>query len=88
MTREDALNILIKHSDFFEIYSKSLYVPRAMEGTVNEILSAYSVINPSYSHCSGCTDPYFIIDSNRYRIAEMTRRENEALKRYTFPKHD
>lgn len=88
MTKEQAIEVLIKHSQFFELYTQQAYVPRAMETLLNEVLSAYAVINPGYKHCSGCQDPYFIIDANRYRVAEMTKRENEALKRYTFPKHD
>lgn len=88
MTRDQALDVLIKHSVFFDIYVQQKYVPRAHESGLNEILAAYAVINPGYVHCSTCTDPYFIIDANRYRVAEMNRRENEALKKYTFPKTD
>lgn len=83
MTKDQALDILIKHSTFFVIYTEQKYVPRAMEGTLNEVLGAYAVINPGYVHCPGCNDPYFIIDANRYRVAEIKRRE---LKHYTFPK--
>jgi len=85
MTKEDALNIFIKHSQFFEIYVQAKYVPRAYEPGLNEILGAYAVINPGYSHCGGCNDPYFIIDANRYRVDELKRRE---LKAYTFPKQN
>ena len=83
MTKDEALDIFIKHSQFFELYTMQKYVPRAMEGTLNEVLAAYAVINPGYSHCPGCNDPYFIIDANHYRVAELKRRE---LKAYTFPK--
>jgi hypothetical protein len=85
MTKDQALDIFIKHSQFFEIYVQAKYVPRALEGILNEVLAAYSVINPGYSHCGGCNDPYFIIDANRYRVAELKRRE---LKAYTFPKQN
>ncbi len=88
MTREEAINVFIKHSQFFDIYVEQAYCPRAMEGILNEVLHAYSFINPGYVHCSTCQDPYFIIDANRYRVAEMKKRENEALKNYTFPKTD
>lgn len=87
MTRDQAIDILIKHSVFFEIYIQQKYVPRAMEGTINEVLAAYAVINPGYTHCSTCSDPYFIIDANRYRVAELNKRELE-LKKHTFPKHN
>jgi hypothetical protein len=83
MTRDQAIDILIKHSQFFELYTQAKYVPRAMELTLNEVLGAYAVINPGYVHCGSCNDPYFIIDANRYRVAELNRRE---LKKYTFPK--
>lgn len=87
MNREEALNILIKHNQFFEIYVQAKYVPRAMEGTINEIQLAYMVINPGHLPCSTCNDPAWIIDANRYRIAELNLRENNALKQMTFPKH-
>ena len=87
MTRDQALDILIKHSQFFEIYVQQKYVPRALEGLLNEVLGAYAVINPGYTHCGTCNDPYFIIDANRYRVAEMNRRDAE-LKKHTFPKHN
>ena len=88
MSREDAINILIKHTQFFELYTVAKYVPRAAEQVVNEVRAAYMVINTGHVPCSTCNDPAWLIDANRYRVAEITRRENEALKRYTFPKHE
>lgn len=88
MDRQQALEIFIKHNQFFELYIQAKYIPRAMEGTVNEVQAAYMVINPGHVPCSTCNDPAWLIDANRYRVAEITRRENEALKRYTFPKHE
>lgn len=87
MDRTQALDILIKHSQFFEIYVQQKYVPRALEGLLNEVLAAYAVINPGYTHCGTCNDPYFIIDANRYRVAEIKKRDAE-LKKHTFPKHN
>jgi len=86
MNREQAIEILIKHSQFFELYTVAKYIPRAMEMTVNEVQGAYQIINPCHVPCSTCNDPAWLLDANRYRIAELTSRENEALKFMTFPK--
>ena len=88
MTKQEAIEVLIKHTQFFEIYIQAKYVPRAMEGTVNEVQFAYKVINPGHVPCSTCNDPAWLIDANRYRVAELNRRENEALKFMTFPKQN
>lgn len=90
MNREQALDILVKHSQFFELYVQSKYVPRAMEGTINEVLAAYNVINPQYKHCPGCNDPYFIIDANRYRLERIKQLAMQDMKepvKMSFPKH-
>jgi hypothetical protein len=68
MTYNEACEILIKHNQFFELYAEQKYVPRAMEGVVGEIASAYLVINPEYKNgCSGC-GAEMIIDANRHRL--------------------
>jgi len=86
MTREDAINVLITHSQFFELYTVAKYVPRAAEQVVGSVEAAYKVINPGHIPCSTCNDPAWLLDANRYRIAELNRRENEALNFMTFPK--
>lgn len=96
MTKEQALNILIKHSLFFDIYMKDKYVPRAMELTLNEISSAFRVINPVWfeaNKCSNCgTSMQMLIEANRVRLAEIERRsepkpEQKSEPQFmTFPK--
>ena len=84
MTILEAKQILVKHSQFFDLYAKDLYIPRAAETIVNEIRLAYSIINPTFmqSSCSGCGNE-LIIEANRVRLAYMKETE---LKAYTFPK--
>lgn len=85
MSRDEALQILVNHSQFFEIYAREKYVPRAMEGTMNEIKAAYQVINPAYNFtCQSCGNE-LIVDANRHRLAFL--KEQEA-KKHTFPKHE
>jgi hypothetical protein len=88
MNRDQAIDVLIKHSEFFELYTVAKYVPRAAEQVVNEVQAAYKVINPGHVPCPTCNDPSWLLDANRYRIAELNRRENEALKFMTFPKQN
>lgn len=83
MTTEEAGDILIKHNQFFELYAKELYVPRACESIVGEILEAYKVLNPHWQNvCQSCGNE-LIIDANRHRLARLKQLEP---KHYTFPK--
>ena len=87
MSRDEALDTLVRHSEFFHIYAKELSIPtRGLEGIIGEILAAYKVINTGYI-CQSCNHEW-IIDANRYRLHRMKELEELKLKHYTFPKHD
>lgn len=86
MSIREASDIFVKHSQFFEIYLKDLYIPRAAEMIVAEIKGAYLAINPSYAFCSTCNNAEWLVDANRYRLQRMKELENDALVRMTFPK--
>jgi DNA-directed RNA polymerase subunit RPC12/RpoP len=86
MNRDEALDTLVRHSQFFEIYAKELFIPRGCEGIMAEITEAYKVINTGYV-CTSCGNE-MIIDANRYRLHRMKELEDLKLKHYTFPKHD
>lgn len=79
MTRDEALDTLVRHSQFFEIYSKELFIPRGCEGIMAEIIAAYKVINTGYV-CTSCGNE-LIIDANRYRLHRM---KELNLKHHTF----
>jgi len=83
MTITEAYEVLVKHTQFFEIYAVNLYVPRAMEGTVNEITEAYKVINPEFfngrTNCTSCGG-LLIVESNRARLDYL----KNTPKKYNF----
>lgn len=79
MSRDEALDTLVRHSQFFEIYAKELFIPRGCEGIMAEITAAYKVINTGYI-CTSCGNE-MIIDANRYRLHRM---KELNLKRHTF----
>lgn len=86
MTQElqAAYETLVKHSQFYEIYAKDKYIPRAMEPTINEITAAYKVINPEFFKGQrGCQDcgAALIVESNRSR--EWYLKQNPP-KKYEF----
>jgi hypothetical protein len=81
MTKEQATQIFIKHSQFFELYAKDKYVPRAMEGLLAEITAAYIVHFPEFKDCRTCDKKVqMIVDANRIRLAELDRRAKLAAK--------
>jgi hypothetical protein len=84
MNRDEALDTLVRHSEFFQIYAKELFIPRGCEGIMAEIIAAYKVINTGYI-CTSCGNE-MIIDANRYRLHRMKELEDLKLKHYTFPK--
>ena len=86
MTYHEACDVFVRHSQFFEIYAKELFIPRGCEGIMAEITAAYKVINTGYV-CTSCGNE-MIIDANRYRLHRMKELEDLKLKHYTFPKHD
>lgn len=79
MTRDEAMDVLVRHSEFFNIYAKELFIPRGCEGIMAEIIAAYKVINSGYV-CSSCGNE-LIIDANRYRLHRM---KELNLKHHTF----
>jgi len=79
MTRDEALDTLVRHSQFFDLYAKELFIPRGCEGIMGEITAAYKVINSGYV-CSSCGNE-LIIDANRYRLHRM---KELNLKHHTF----
>jgi hypothetical protein len=87
MNQTEASDILVKHSEFFELFFKVMYVPRAAEMIVAEINAAYKILNPGYTPCSGCNDSEWVIDANRYRVTRIKELENNTLKAMTFPKY-
>lgn len=84
MTYEQACDVFVKHSQFFELYATQLYIPRGCETIIDEITLAYKAINTGYV-CTTCGNE-MIIDANRHRMKRIKDLEN--LKHYTFPKHD
>jgi hypothetical protein len=84
MNLDEALDTLVRHSEFFQIYAKELFIPRGCEGIMAEITAAYKVINTGYI-CTSCGNE-MIIDANRYRLHRMKELEDLKLKHYTFPK--
>jgi hypothetical protein len=83
MNRDEAMDVLVRHSQFFEIYAKELFIPRGCEGIMAEITAAYKVINNGYV-CSSCGNE-LIIDANRYRLHRM---KELNLKHHTFDDKD
>jgi hypothetical protein len=79
MTRDEALDTLVRHSEFFNIYAKELFIPRGCDGIMAEITEAYKVINSGYV-CQSCGNE-LIIDANRYRLHRM---KELNLKHHTF----
>lgn len=86
MTYEQACDVFVRHSQFFEIYAKELFIPRGCEGIMAEITEAYKAINTGYV-CQSCGNE-MIIDANRHRLKRIKDLEDLNLKHYTFPKHD
>lgn len=91
MTKEQAIQIFIKHSTFFDLYARDKYVPRAMEGTLNELKAAYKAFNPNFNDCGNCQQTMeMIVSCNKIRLAEIERLkkvENKVITQMTFPKH-
>jgi hypothetical protein len=84
MTQQEAIQVFIKHSQFFELYIREMYVPRACESIMDEIIGAYKVFNPSYRNdCSGC-GMAMLMDCNRIRLANVPKTETTQ---HQFPKH-
>lgn len=79
MSRDEALDTLVRHSEFFQIYAKELFIPRGCESIMAEITTAYKVINTGYV-CTSCGNE-MIIDANRYRLHRM---KELNLKHHTF----
>lgn len=79
MTYHEACDVFVRHSQFFEIYAKELFIPRGCEGIMAEITAAYKVINTGYV-CTSCGNE-MIIDANRYRLHRM---KELNLKHHTF----
>jgi hypothetical protein len=83
MTQQEAIQVFIKHSQFFELYIREMYVPRAYESIMDEIIGAYKVFNSTYRHdCSGC-GMAMLMDCNRIRLANTPTETTQ----HSFPKH-
>ena len=80
----NAYETLVKHKVFFDIYAKDLYIPRCQEPALNEITSAFRLINPEFfkgqSGCQGC-GAALIVESDRARRWYL---ENNQPKKYDF----
>ena len=94
MTKEQAVKVLQKHSQFFEIYIREKYVPRAMEGTLNEISAAFRVLNLVWfeaNKCTNCGTSFsMLIEANRLRLSfkeEPKEEQKPEPVQMSFPKH-
>jgi len=86
MTYTEACEIFIKHNQFFELYAREKYIPRAMESIIGEITLAYMSINPDYKQtCSNCGNE-MIIDANRHRLKyiKYLNEKHPKPKNYKF----
>lgn len=80
--------ILVKHSDFFDLWNREKYISQSNEVVVQAIFEAYKKIEPNAQSpfgCAGCVKD-MLHYANIHRVTYMSKLPKEPTK-HTFPQH-